>query len=191
MAYEATHRKRPSQQVRILGFARVDAELVAHHLVEVDFGMLRQSFDDHLRFLCAEAFELIVRHLLGELALRIGSISRFSMSMVACTTSRSAFRPRYSPTPIESAPANSARNPLIKTALPIALGDSDAGNDPQRREDAVLHSENDFANAAAFLEGPALQRVGNSRLDLLPARHVLDDVLDGRRQIPARCSTPS
>ncbi len=61
-----------AREAAFFGFARIDAELVAHHFVEVDVGMLRQAADDHLGLFGAEALEFIEGDLFAELALRIG-----------------------------------------------------------------------------------------------------------------------
>src|SRR5580704_7276611 len=181
----AAHCKRRPQQIRIVGFTRIDAELVPHHLVKIDFRVLGQAPDYHLRFFRAEAFEFIVRHLLRELALRI------ALHLALFHVDRSlhdlalGLAPQILPDAHRKRARQQRAKPAAKDGPTIALGDSDPGDDPERGEYAVLDSENDFANAAALLEGTALQRVWDARLDLLPTRHVFDDALDRRRQI--RC----
>ena len=69
----------------------------------------------------------------------------------------------------------------MKTAVAIAFRNADARNNPERGQNAVLHAENDFANAAALFERAPLLRIGNARPHLLPAGNVDDDIVDRRR----------
>ena len=180
-AYESAHRKRRPQSA-IFGFARIDAELVAHHFVQVDFGMLCEAPDDHLGLVRAEAFEFVECDLFAELALRI--CSHLALFHVDRRLHDLAFG--FPSEIFADAHRECTREQRKKTTnedrSAIVLCDADAGNDAQRREDTVLHSEDDLANAAPLLQAAALRRIGDARFDLLPARYVNDDVLHRRRE---------
>ena len=146
-------------------------------------GMLRQPSDDHLSLWGAEALQFVVRHLLGELALRI--FGHFTLLEVDGRLHHFALR--LSPEILANPHRERTREQREETADEnrgsLAFGDADPGDDAERRKNAVLHSEDDLANASAFFQRSPLLRVGNARSHLLPARDVDDDLLYGRGKI--------
>ncbi len=66
-------------QAAAFGFAHVDPEFVAHHLVQPDVGVFLQTLDDRHGFFVGEAFETIVGDLFGELFIgHLGHLTLFA-----------------------------------------------------------------------------------------------------------------
>ncbi len=128
-----------------------------------------------MRFVGAEAFEFVISDELGKLVFGIfrhlallhldGLAHDFAFRLTSLILA-DGHRQR---------PGDQRDETAYEHRDAAARGHSNAGHHAHRRENAVFGSEDEFAHAPLFLQLTALRRVGNARLDAVPARRIYDD----------------
>jgi hypothetical protein len=142
---------------------RIDAELVAHHLVEENLGVLREPRDDHLGFVPRETFALVVGNLLGELFL--GMFRHLALLEIDAGLDDFAFglRALIFSNAHRERPGKQREQTADRHGRVIVGSGTETGHNAHRRQDAVLRTEDNLTYVTLARQRAALRRIRDVR----------------------------